>query len=103
METSLGQAGASSRVRGLRGWGGVSGGLFSIQLPVLLFSDHVTRLGKGAGLPILLGGQRSDAPPLCQGTASQNPQTAGEAHTEMGADRTVRGGPRQRGRGAAGA
>lgn len=53
----------------------------------------------GPRVSVPLGGQRSDAPPSCQGTASRNPQTAGEADTE-----TVRTGRRVDvpGRGVAG-
>lgn len=73
------ESGASSRVRGMGGLGGVSGGLFnSIRLPVLLFSDHVTRLGKGArllhptrwaalGCPTFVPGHSLPEPTDCRG------------------------------------
>lgn len=51
----------------------------SILPSVLPFSDLVTRLWEGLRSSILLGGQRSEAPPLCRSTPSRHPQTAGEA------------------------
>lgn len=98
------ESGASSRVRGMGGLGGVSGGLFnSIRLPVLLFSDHVTRLGKGARLLHPTRWAALGCPTFVPGHSLPEPTDCRGGRHKTGADRTVRGGPRQRGRGAAGA
>lgn len=86
------------------GSGGVSGGSSnSIRLPVLLSSDHATRPGRGAArlrpprwaafrCATLVPGHSLPEPIDCRGGRHRD-----------GADRTARGRPGQRGRGAAGA